>query len=74
MVKIPLRLEKEILSAFNNGVVPRQGTGFIQVGREIELRSIKRDLDSTGEKDGMGCFRFVVGNYCWQEFHATIHP
>ena len=63
MVKIPLRIEKEILSAFNSGVVPRQGAGFVQVGRNTEFRSIKADLDSTGEKDGMGKFRFITGNY-----------
>lgn len=63
MVKIPPRIEKEILSAFNSGVVPRQGAGFVQVGRNTEFRSIKADLDSTGEKDGMGKFRFITGNY-----------
>lgn len=63
MARIPMRIEREILSSFNSGVVPRQGTGFVQVGRNAEFRSIKRDLDSAGQKEGMGTFRFIVGNY-----------
>ena len=63
MIKIPLSIEKEILSAFNGGLVPSRGTGFVQMGRDSELSSVMANLDSTGEKDGLGVFRFVVGQY-----------
>ncbi len=63
MIKIPLGIEKEILSAFSGGLVPSRGTGFVQMGRDSELGSIMANLDSTGEKDGLGVFRFVVGQY-----------
>lgn len=33
------------------------------MGRDSELGSIMANLDSTGEKDGLGVFRFVVGQY-----------
>ncbi len=63
MIKIPSRIEKEILSAFSGGQVPSQGTGYVQFGRDSELISVDKNLKATGEKDGIGVFRFVSGQF-----------
>lgn len=63
MSNIPPKVEKEILAAFSGGLVPSRGTGFVQMGRDSELTSVMSNLASTGDHDGLGVFRFVVGQY-----------
>lgn len=58
---IPKRQAKKIISAYSKGVVPREGMGYVAVGRDNEIRSIVQDMENTAEGDGS--FRFIIGDY-----------
>ena len=49
------------MNALGGGTVPKEGLGYITVGREQELNSLLRDTEVI--QDGGATFRFVVGDY-----------
>ena len=53
---------RSILQSLAAGVVPRNGTEHILVGRERELDAIKNDFDEIGAEGG-ATFRLIVGRY-----------
>ena len=50
-----------IIQSLKSGVVPRLGLQHIQVGRNEELKSFIKDIDTIA--DGGTSFRFVIGEY-----------
>src|SRR5262245_66406354 len=50
-----------ILQSLRAGVVPRRGQQHIQVGRQVELEMLIRDVERVG--GGGACVRFIVGPY-----------
>lgn len=50
-----------IIQSLKSGVVPRAGLHHIQVGRNEELKSFIKDVDTIAE--GGTAFRFVIGEY-----------
>ncbi|MBR6203798.1 MAG: DUF2791 family P-loop domain-containing protein [Candidatus Methanomethylophilaceae archaeon] len=50
-----------IIKALSSGVVPSRGAEQIAVGRKEEVLSFDRDLQDVS--DGIGVFRFIVGDY-----------
>lgn len=59
--RIPKRTYRNILNSLGGGTVPREGLGYITVGREKEIDSLLRDTAII--QDGGATFRFVVGDY-----------
>ena len=60
-IKIPKRILSVLLSSLSAGVVPRTGAAYIVIGRDNEILSLCRDLDSVA--DGGAFTRFVIGRY-----------
>jgi hypothetical protein len=50
-----------ILQSLRAGVVPRRGLQHVQVGRQIELEMLIRDVERVG--GGGSCVRFIIGPY-----------
>lgn len=50
-----------MLRSLRSGVVPRTGLQYIQVGRNEEIKSFIRDIDTIA--DGGTSFRIVIGEY-----------
>lgn len=59
--RIPKRTYRNIMNSLGGGDVPREGLGYIAVGREKEIDSLLRDTEII--QDGGATFRFVVGDY-----------
>jgi len=59
--RIPKKTYRNIMNALGGGTVPREGLGYIAVGREKEIDSLLRDTEII--QDGGATFRFVVGDY-----------
>ena len=59
--RVPKRTYRNILNSLGGGTVPREGLGYITVGREKEIDSLLRDTAII--QDGGATFRFVVGDY-----------
>ena len=59
--RIPKKTYRNILNSLGGGTVPREGLGYIAVGREKEIDSLLKDLEII--EDGGSTFRFVVGDY-----------
>ncbi len=58
---VPRRTYRSIMNALGGGTVPKEGLGYISVGREKEIDSLLRDTRIIQE--GGATFRFVVGDY-----------
>lgn len=62
MSKIIRAKEREtIIQSLRSGVVPRVGLQHIQVGRNNELKSFIKDLETIA--DGGSSFRLIIGDY-----------
>lgn len=61
MKKVPKRIATTIINSLRGGVVPRNGTGYIAVGREAEIKALLNDVEII--EDGGATFRFIVGRY-----------
>ena len=59
--RIPKKTYRNIMNSLEGGTVPREGLGYIAVGREQEINSLLRDTEII--QDGGATFRFVVGDY-----------
>ena len=59
--RIPKKTYRNIMNSLGGGTVPREGLGYIAVGREQEIDSLLRDTEVI--QDGGATFRFVVGDY-----------
>ncbi|MEE0060068.1 MAG: ATP-binding protein [Acutalibacteraceae bacterium] len=59
--KVPKRIATTIINSLRGGVVPRNGTGYIAVGREHEIKALLNDVEII--EDGGATFRFIVGRY-----------
>ena len=59
--RIPKKTYRNIMNSLGGGTVPREGLGYIAVGREQEIDSFIRDTEII--QDGGATFRFVVGDY-----------
>lgn len=59
--RVPKRTYRNIMNSLGGGTVPREGLGYITVGREKEIDSLLRDTEII--QDGGATFRFVVGDY-----------
>ena len=59
--RIPKKTYRNIMNSLGGGTVPREGLGYIAVGREKEIDSLLRDTEII--QDGGATFRFVVGDY-----------
>lgn len=59
--RVPKRTYKQIMNSLGGGTVPREGLGYIAVGREKEINSLLRDTEII--EDGGATFRFIVGDY-----------
>lgn len=59
--KVPKRIANIILNALQGGVVPRNGLGYIAVGRSQEIKALLKDIEVID--NGGSTFRFIVGNY-----------
>ena len=55
------KIYRNILNSLSGGTVPKEGLGYITVGREREVDSLMRDTQII--QDGGAAFRFVVGDY-----------
>ncbi|MCC8119851.1 MAG: ATP-binding protein [Bacteroidales bacterium] len=55
------RDREAILRSLRSGVVPNTGLQFIQVGRQQEVQSFLKDIDTVA--DGGASLRFVIGEY-----------
>ncbi len=60
-IKIPKRILSALLSSLSAGVVPRTGAAYIVIGRDNEILSLCRDLETVS--DGGTFTRFVIGRY-----------
>lgn len=60
-IKIPKRILSALLSSLSAGVVPRTGAAYIVIGRDNEIVSLCRDLETVS--DGGTFTRFVIGRY-----------
>ncbi len=58
---IKAKERETIIQSLKSGVVPRAGLQHIQVGRNEELKSFIKDIDTIS--DGGTPFRFVIGEY-----------
>ncbi len=61
MKPIKVNERNTILQSLKSGVVPRIGLQHIQVGRNKELKSFIKDIETIS--DGGTSFRFVIGDY-----------
>lgn len=62
MIKVIKPRERDIIiQSLRSGVVPRLGLQHIQVGRNEELKSFVRNIDTMA--NGGTAFRFVIGEY-----------
>lgn len=61
MKKVPKRIATTIINSLRGGVVPRNGTGYIAVGRDAEIKALLNDVEII--EDGGATFRFIVGRY-----------
>ncbi len=59
--RIPKKIYRNIMNSLGGGTVPKEGLGYITVGREREVESLLRDTKII--QDGGATFRFVVGDY-----------
>ncbi len=59
--RIPKKTYRNIMNSLGGGTVPKEGLGYITVGRAQEINSILRDTEVI--RDGGATFRFVVGDY-----------
>ncbi|MBP1534203.1 MAG: DUF2791 family P-loop domain-containing protein [Ruminococcus sp.] len=59
--RVPKRIYRNIMNSLGGGTVPKEGLGYIAVGREKEINSLLRDTEIVS--DGGGTFRFIVGDY-----------
>lgn len=59
--RIPKKTYRNIMNSLGGGTVPREGLGYITVGRTQEINSLLRDTEVI--QDGGATFRFVVGEY-----------
>lgn len=59
--RIPRKISRNIMNSLGGGTVPKEGLGYITVGREQEIDSLLRDTEII--EDGGATFRFVVGDY-----------
>lgn len=60
-IKVGRKSANIIIKALSSGVVPSRGAEQIAVGRKEEVLSFDRDLQDVS--DGIGVFRFVIGDY-----------
>ncbi len=60
-IKIPKRILTSLINSISAGVVPRAGAPFIAIGREEEIKTFARDLETVA--DGGAGMRFVIGKY-----------
>ena len=58
---IPKKIYRNIMNSLGGGTVPREGLGYIAVGRAQEIDSLLRDTEIIQE--GGATFRFIVGDY-----------
>lgn len=58
---IPKKTYRNIMNSLGGGTVPKEGLGYITVGRAQEIDSLLRDTEVI--QDGGATFRFVVGDY-----------
>lgn len=61
MIKINTRTQQAIIESLKAGVVPKIGLQFIQVGRDIEIKEMIKDLDLIKDKGSKT--RFIIGEY-----------
>lgn len=59
--RIPRKTYRNIMNSLGGGTVPKEGLGYITVGRAQEIDSLLRDTAII--QDGGATFRFVVGDY-----------
>ena len=59
--RVPKKTYRNIMNSLGGGTVPREGLGYITVGRAQEIDSLLRDTEII--RDGGATFRFVVGDY-----------
>jgi len=59
--RIPKKTYRNIMNSLGGGTVPKEGLGYITVGRAQEIDSLLRDTEII--QDGGATFRFVVGDY-----------
>lgn len=59
--RIPRKIYRNIMNSLGGGTVPKEGLGYITVGRAQEIDSLLRDTEII--QDGGATFRFVVGDY-----------
>lgn len=59
--RIPRKTYRNIMNSLGGGTVPKEGLGYITVGRSQEIDSLLRDTEVI--QDGGATFRFVVGDY-----------
>lgn len=59
--RIPRKTYRNIMNSLGGGTVPKEGLGYITVGRAQEIDSLLRDTEVI--EDGGATFRFVVGDY-----------
>lgn len=59
--RIPKKTYRNIMNSLGGGTVPREGLGYITVGRVQEIDALLRDAEII--QDGGATFRFVVGDY-----------
>ena len=60
-LKIKKRERNSVIQALRAGVVPKLGLQHIQVGRDLEVRELIRDIEHISE--GGATIRFVIGEY-----------
>ncbi len=60
-IKIGRKSANVIIKALSSGVVPSRGAEQIAVGRKEEVLAFDRDLQDVS--DGIGVFRFIIGDY-----------
>ncbi len=60
-IRVPKRILNNLLSALCAGVVPRNGAPYIAIGRNEEISSLLKNLDTVA--DGGAFCRFVIGRY-----------
>ncbi len=60
-IKIGRKSANVIIKALSSGVVPSRGAEQIAVGRKEEVLAFDRDLKDVS--DGIGVFRFIIGDY-----------
>lgn len=59
--KIPPRILSSLLASVAAGVVPREGSPYIAIGRKDEIAAVLQDLEHVD--NGGGAMRFLIGRY-----------